>query len=303
MERVWGGRRLEQIYHKKLPPGARIGESWEVVDREDAQSVVHGGPLRGCTLHELWQHRREEVFGRDLPDSPRFPLLFKMLDAQERLSLQVHPPAELAETLGGDPKTEVWYLAYADAGADIFAGLAAPVTREEFEQALADGRAADLLQLLPVETGDSIFIPSGRVHAIGQGCLIVEIQQNSDTTYRVFDWNRLGLDSRPRALHVSESLRSIDFNDVRPSLLPREHGDAPVVECPYFRVEKWPLSGARGALDAAGRFAVFTVLEGKVDCAGLAFEPGEFFFVPASLAQAQVAPLAPGTVVLRTTIP
>ena len=305
MERVWGGRRLEQLYHKKLVPGARIGESWEIVDREEAQSVVHDGPLRGLTLHELWTTRRDEIFGPGVGDSPRFPLLVKMLDAQERLSLQVHPPAELAAGLDGEPKTEMWYLAHTEAGADVFAGLAGPTNRERFEEALKDGRAAELVQRLPVEQGDAIFIPSGRIHAIGAGCLIVEIQQNSDTTYRVFDWNRVGLDGRPRTLHVEQSLQSTDFGDVQPQLQPKLDGPvATVVACSFFRVEKWTLDTPRPALEnSGGRFAIFTVLEGGAECAGKSFLPGDFFLVPAGLAQAEVRPTAEGTKLLRTTVP
>ena len=305
MERVWGGRRMEQLYHKKLPPGARIGEAWEIVDREEAQSVVHDGPLRGQTIHELWHTRRAEIFGGDFPESERFPLLVKILDAQDRLSLQVHPPAVMAESLHGEAKTEVWYLAHTEAGADVFAGLAEPVTRTDFEGALHAGHVADLVQRLPVQEGDTVFIPSGRIHAIGAGCLIVEIQQNSDTTYRVFDWNRNGLDGRPRTLHVDQSLQSIDFDDVRPGILPRpEGGSGTIVECPFFRVERWVLNEDRHALEeTGGRFAIFTVLEGIADCAGTVFRPGDFFLVPSCLPQAHIKPVVSGTSLLRTTIP
>ena len=305
MERVWGGRRLEQLYRKHLLPGARVGESWEIVDREDAQSVVHDGPLRGQTLHELWTGRRAEIFGGNVGDSPRFPLLVKMLDAQERLSLQVHPPAPLAETLNGEAKTEMWFLAHAEAGAEVFAGLAEPTDRAAFETALNEGRAADLIHRIAVEQGDAIFIPSGRIHAIGAGCLIVEIQQNSDTTYRVFDWNRLGLDGKPRTLHIDQSLQSTDFADVRPALQPRVEGPSGhVAECPFFRVEKWTLDAPRPALEnTGGRFAIFTCLAGKAECAGVTFGPGDFFLVPACLPQAQVVGLEPDTTLLRTSLP
>ena len=305
MERVWGGRRLEQLYGKHLLPGARVGESWEIVDREDAQSVVHDGPLRGQTLHELWTGRRAEIFGENVGDTPRFPLLVKMLDAQERLSLQVHPPALLAETLNGEAKTEVWYLAHAEAGAGVFAGLAETTDRATFETALNEGRAADLIHRIAVEQGDAIFIPSGRIHAIGAGCLIVEIQQNSDTTYRVFDWNRLGMDGKPRTLHVDQSLQSTDFADVRPALQPRVEGAVgAVAACPFFHVEKWTLDGAHPALErSGGRFAIFTCLTGRVECAGLEFGPGDFFLVPACLPQAQIQPLEAGATLLRTTLP
>ncbi len=306
MERVWGGRKLEQLYHKKLPPGARVGESWEIVDREEAQSVVHAGPLRGTTLHELWTNHRTEIFGAGVGDgAERFPLLVKILDAQEKLSLQVHPPPAVAAELGGEPKTEMWYLAHAEAGAELYAGLAERTDRAHFEEAIHEGRAAGLVHRLPVETGDTLFIPSGRIHAVGAGCLIVEIQQNSDTTYRVLDWNRAGLDGKPRALHIDQSLQSTDFDDVCPSPQPPVFGvGGTLVDCPFFRVEKWNLDGPRTALEnTGGRFAIFTCLEGEVECAGLRFKPGSFFLVPAGLTTAEVRPAAAGTEVLRTNIP
>jgi mannose-6-phosphate isomerase len=300
MQRIWGGRRLETHYHKRLPPGERIGESWEIVDREEAQSVVHEGPLRGTTLHELWTDEREPVFGAGLPDTPRFPLLFKILDAQDRLSVQVHPPAEVALQLGGEPKTEMWYVLEAIPGAEIFAGLKANVGRNEFERALPEGRIAELVHRVAVHPGDAVFIPSGRIHAIGAGNLILEVQQNSDTTYRVFDWNRVGLDGRQRELHIDESLRSIDFNDHQPVVSSETDGEI-VAECEFFCVEKWRLPAPREAITE--NCAVFTVLEGKVKCAERVFEPGEFFLVPACLRQAQLAPINGAATVLCTTIP
>ena len=301
MERVWGGRRLETLFGKSLPSGAIIGESWELVDREEDQSVVHCGPLRGATLNELWTERREQVFGaRYTGATGRFPLLFKLLDASEKLSVQVHPPAEVAAQLKGEPKTEIWYVAAAEQDADIFVGLKKGTTREQFEKALATGHCANLLHRIPTRTGDCIFIPSGRVHAIGGGNVIVEVQQNSDTTYRVFDWNRTGLDGKPRALHVAESLRSIDFNDHEPELQKPESD--PLVQCAYFQVDRWTLDAPREAAPA-GDFAVMTCLSGKVSCGGEIFGPGQFFFVPASMEDRRLVPEASGTTVLRTTIP
>ena len=299
MERIWGGRRLETLLHKRLPVGMRFGESWELVDRTDAQSVVHDGPLRGLTLHELWTDHREPIFGAGLPESARFPLLFKLLDAQERLSVQVHPPASVAARLGGEPKTEMWFLIDALLDSDLYAGLRRGVTRDDFVQALDEGRVADLIHHIPVHRGDAFFIPSGRIHAIGAGNLIFEVQQNSDTTYRVFDWNRLGLDGKPRELHVNESLQSINFDDPEPGVV-AQAGET-VVKCEHFHVEKWTLAQPRSA--GALGFAVFTVIEGRLECAGRKFAMGDFFLVPASLANRDLKPLEPGTTVLRTTIP
>jgi mannose-6-phosphate isomerase len=302
MERVWGGRRLENLYGKNLPQGVPIGESWEVVDREDAQSVVHNGPLRGITLHELWTSRRGEIFGSvyESHAAERFPILIKLLDARERLSVQVHPPVHMSAALGGEPKTEMWYFADAQPGATIYAGLKRGVTREQFETLLREGRVEEALHVIPVETGDSIFIASGRLHAIGQGNVIVEVQQNSDTTYRVFDWNRSGLDGVPRKLHIEESMASIDFNDFEPVV---NHARSGVIaECPYFKVEKLPLSSPVPAC-SEGKFSIVTVLSGAASFAGINFKPGDFFLAPASLGSATIQPAEANTEIVRSTLP
>jgi mannose-6-phosphate isomerase len=301
MERVWGGRRLETMAGKRLPQGTRIGESWEIVDREEAQSVVHHGPLRGATLHELWTGRREAIFGEGLPDSERFPLLCKLLDAQERLSVQVHPPLEVAQRYGGESKSEMWYVMDALLDSDLYAGLRRGATCETFKEALREGRVAEQIFEMPVKKGDAIFIPSGRVHAIGGGNIIVEVQQNSDTTYRVFDWNRIGFDGRPRDLHIEESLASINFDDVEPAKVQPGEGEL-LVECEHFRVEKWLLAAPR-TCESGHRFSIFTVVEGRVQCGHHVFTPGSFFLVPPAVAFHELIPLDGEATVLRTTIP
>src|SRR2546427_778804 len=218
-ERVWGGRKLAEIYHKPLPPGVPIGESWEISDRPGDVSVIANGPLAGKDLHWLIEQHAQELLGSAGLQHGRFPLLIKILDAEEKLSLQVHPPPEQAHELGGEPKTEMWYIADAAPGAELFVGLKRGVTREQFEQKIRDGSVEACVHRLNVHAGDAMFLPSGRLHAIGAGLVIFEIQQNSDTTYRVFDWNRLGLDGKPRALHVEESLASINFDDFEPGLI------------------------------------------------------------------------------------
>jgi len=302
MERVWGGRRMESVLAKNLPHGLPIGELWELVDRSDAQSVVHDGSLRGQTLQGLWTNFRTEVFGEAYAQhkSPRFPILIKILDARERLSVQVHPPAHLAEALQGEPKTEMWYFLDAQPAASVFAGLKLGVSRGSFEDALHRGDVESLLHRLPVHRGESIFIPSGRLHAIAEGCLIIEVQQNSDTTYRVFDWNRVGLDGNPRALHVDKSLLSIDFEDFEPELSP-VNCDV-VSTCPYFHVEKWVLDSDRAAVED-GRFAFISVIEGHVACGTHVFAKGEMFLVPAAFANATLRPSGGRAEVLRTTLP
>ncbi|MCX7868695.1 MAG: class I mannose-6-phosphate isomerase [Terrimicrobiaceae bacterium] len=284
MERVWGGRRLEELYGRALPAGAPIGELWEIVDRPEAQSVEASS---GLTLHELWIGRRTEIFGAKQASHPagRFPILIKLLDASDVLSVQVHPPAHVAPQLGGEPKTEVWYFAHCEPGACIYAGLRRGATREAFEKKLADGTVADLLHRIPVQRGHSIFIPSGRLHAIGAGCVIMEIQQNSDTTYRVFDWNRTGLDGKPRALHIAESLASADFTDYEPQAVQADQGV--IADCPDFRVTKRKVSGGTTIGDPED-FAIVGVAEGRIQCAGREFEAGRFFLVPAKLAPAEL---------------
>ena len=299
MERMWGGRRLEAEFAKKLPPKRPIGESWEIVDRPEAQSSVHNGLLRGKTLHELWTQYRDEIFG-DVPDAPRFPLLVKLLDAHDKLSLQVHPPEKLEERLGGESKTEFWYVAAADRSAELYLGFRQSITRDQFEKALRDGTAADYVHTVPVRTGDSVFLPAGRLHALGAGNLLIEIQQNSDTTYRVFDWNRVDDEGKPRQLHVEKALQCIDFDDVRPQLL-RPTGEV-ILRQDLFEIQKWNLVSPR-EVAARGQFVIVCCLTGLVHCAKVNLKPLEFFLIPAQLQERQLHPRIEGTTLLRVTIP
>ncbi len=281
MQRVWGGRELERVYGRSLPdPHLPFGESWEIVDRENEQSVVDHGPLVGRTLHELWSNQRGEIFGVGYDDHARFPILIKVLDARDDLSIQVHPPVDRAEELGGEPKTEMWFIADSDPGAKLYVGLKHGVTRADFEQAIADGSVADCVHVIQPHPGDSIFIPSGRLHAIGAGFLIHEIQQNSDTTYRVFDWNRMGLDGKPRELHVAQSLASIDFNDFEPAM-DTPDGDT-LASCPYFRTDRKSLAaGQTIGNPVADRFSILSVVEGELESArGRRFTKGQFLLLP-----------------------
>lgn len=300
MERIWGGRKLESELGKKLPANKRIGESWEIVDRVEAQSVVSSGPFKGKTLHDLWTEHHEEVFGESNAPSDRFPLLIKLLDAEEKLSLQVHPPVEIAARFGGEPKTEFWYVARAEPGAELYVGLRNGISEKDFRRALDAGTAADHLHTIRVKAGDGMFLPSGRFHAIGGGNLLVEVQQNSDTTYRVFDWNRLDDAGKPRQLHVEQALASINFNDVKPALV--EPKGELLVRHELFEVQRWNLNAER-EISPVGQFAIVCCLTGGVGCAGTEIGPGEFMLVPASLADRFVKPAADGTSLLRVTIP
>jgi mannose-6-phosphate isomerase len=303
-ERVWGGRELERLYGRALPrEGVPYGESWEISDREEAQSVVvsDGGEYAGMTLHELWDDEvtRGKVFG-DGFFLERFPLLVKILDCRDDLSVQVHPPVELASELGGEPKTEMWYIAGADEGAKLYVGVRNGVTLESFEESLVNGTVESQLHAISAFAGESIFIPSGRLHAIGAGNLIYEIQQNSDTTYRVFDWNRVGLDGVPRALHVEQSLRCIDFSDVEPGM--DEVVGGCLAECDFFKVEKLLLDfGAELGNPDGERFSIVTVVCGELeDAGGKVYVAGDFMILPRGACKLQVRGVAE---VLQTTIP
>lgn len=291
---------LASHYGRELPGDQPIGESWEVVDRPGEQSEVADGPLAGQKLHDLWQNHRADIFGDHAPDAERFPLLIKILDARDRLSIQVHPPAEVAETLQGEPKTEMWFIAKADEDAALYIGVQPGVGRDAFAAALADGSVESQVHRLPVQEGDFIFVPSGRLHAIGAGLVIFEIQQNSDTTYRVFDWNRPGLDGKPRALHVEESLQCIDFTDTAPAM---DVADGSVlVNCPHFLVERVELAeDSSMKWGRAGEFSVLTLVSGDLDWEGMPVRPGDFLIVPACLtARERGIRTEAGAVLLKT---
>jgi mannose-6-phosphate isomerase len=304
-ERVWGGRELERLYHKPLPPAVPIGEAWEISDRPGDVSVIANGPLAGKDLRWLMEKHMAELLGGDRPQGGRFPLLIKILDAQDKLSLQVHPPAAKAADLRGEPKTEMWYVAQAAPGAELYVGLKRGVTRAEFERKIKTGTVAECFHRVRVQSGDAMFLPSGRVHALGAGLVIFEIQQNSDTTYRVFDWNRAGLDGKPRELHIPQSLASIDFDDFEPSLLPlavAQHGAQnvrPLVLDPLFIAEAHQAIAGASVPLRPGKMQIIALLAGQVQvCSGeatVALAPGQFCLVPASLAQTALRAETPAT--------
>jgi mannose-6-phosphate isomerase len=298
-ERVWGGREIERLYRKKLPPGAVIGESWEISDRPGDASVIANGPLAGKDLRWLMANHARELLGNAKPASDNhFPLLIKILDARDKLSLQVHPPAGKAAELKGEPKTEMWFIANAAPDASLYVGLKRGVTRAEFEQKISDGSVADCFHRIPVKAGDTMFLPSGRVHAIGDGLVIFEIQQNSDTTYRVFDWNRVGLDGNPRDLHIAQSLASIDFNDFEPKLVQGEFigGETkirPLVNDPLFNVAAVEMApGAKTDLKER-TLQIVGVVRGQLEIqsgpTSVTLSAGEFCLVPASLEKTEVS--------------
>ena len=303
-ERVWGGRELERLFQKTLPPQQPNGESWEITDRPEGVSVIANGPLAGKSLRWLMETHRQAVLGPSAAGTGPFPLLVKILDAKETLSVQVHPPAAVAAKLHGEPKTEMWYIVDATAQAELYVGLKRGVTRLEFERRLHEGTVADCLHRIRVLPGDAMFLPSGRLHAIGAGIVLFEIQQNSDTTYRVFDWNRVGLDGKPRELHVAASLASIDFSDFEPELIPREYSPAgewfklrPLADDPLFRVEAWQVRPDQQFDLEGGSAQILGLLRGRLAImhgeTRLLLKAGEFCLLPACLGPVTLTAHAP----------
>lgn len=263
-ERVWGGRTLETFLGRKLTGTTPIGESWELVDRPEAQSVIAGGPWAGRTLREVMLAHAAEIMGPAWPAARPFPILVKWLDCRDRLSVQVHPPAGLAGKLGGEPKTENWYFAHTDPEAAVYAGLKAGVTRAVFEQAITAGTVAQCLERPAVRAGDSLLIHSGTMHAIDAGNVILEIQQNSDTTYRVYDWGRMGLDGKPRALHVAQSLACLEANTAPAPRLVR--GPGVLAQCREFTIRQQVLRAGEKTTFAGGQQArILSVVAGELD--------------------------------------
>jgi mannose-6-phosphate isomerase len=299
-ERIWGGRNLERLYAKPLPPAVPIGESWEITDRPEGVSEITNGPLAGRDLRWLMENHAAELLGRTDPTTAgRFPLLVKILDAQDVLSLQVHPPAALAESLGGEPKTEMWYFAETTPTAEIFVGLKRGVTRTEFEQRLADGSVAQCFHRHAVKAGNAMFLPSGRVHALGAGSVIFEIQQNSDTTYRVFDWNRRDKDGKLRELHIPQALASINFTDFEPKLVRDRLAARPTDKSsclamnPLFEVSLRREPAGAGEHRIKPGLVILAALEGQLTVTGggqtVVLRPGQFCLLPAALSEFTLA--------------
>lgn len=269
-ERVWGGRNLETHLGRKLPEGKVIGESWDVVDRPEAMSVVNMGPWKDKTLREILTSDSEAIMGPGWDPNRPFPVLIKWLDCQERLSLQVHPPAEMAKALNGEPKTENWYIIQATPDAGLIAGVKRGVTREQFAQAIEDNTLEECIHRYKSMPGDSLFVQSGRLHAIDAGNVILEIQQNSDTTYRVYDWGRVGLDGKPRELHVDESLQCIDFNDNDPQILHTggESSEVVLADCNEFRIRKITWNPGQSMLEfkEQSQPRLLSIISGSLEC-------------------------------------
>jgi len=281
-ERVWGGRGLEAHLGRALPAGGPIGESWELVDRPEAHSIVRDGRWAGRSLRQMIETSAAEIMGPGWPAHRPFPILVKWLDCRERLSLQVHPPASIAGRLGGEPKTENWYVAYAGPGAAVLAGLKPGVDAARFRAALQDHTAESLVHRLPTAAGDSLLIRSGVMHAIDAGNLILEIQQNSDTTYRVYDWGRVGLDGRPRTLHIEQSLACLEANTAGTPHLVHATDPSPVLaECAEFRIFRHRVpSGGSLIFPAGEQPRIFSVVAGALTAGGSTVRKGDNLLLP-----------------------
>ena len=242
MERVWGGSMLSDFFHRSIKGKSdKIGESWEIVDRSKEQSIASEGAYKGQSIRNIILRDSKSILGPNWNPSKRFPILVKWLDCKERLSLQVHPPAHIAKSLDGEPKTENWYVAKSTENAGLFIGLKKNTSRSIFQQSIKQGTTELLCHRVKSRKGDSVLVESGRIHAIDKGNLILEIQQNSNTTFRVYDWGRTGLDNNKRELHIEESLKCIDFNDFEPKPLITNSSDGKTLlaDCKHFRIFKF----------------------------------------------------------------
>lgn len=306
---VWGGRRMIR-WRNDLPEGP-IGESWDLADHDRGMSVVDQGPHAGRTLRELTRSYGKALVG-DCYEGGDFPLLVKMIDANDRLSVQVHPDDQLAQELKVGPrgKTECWMLV-ADGG-ELFVGTRPGCNRERFAAALTDGRLVDELNRFTVRDGDFFFLAARTVHALGAGCLIYEVQQTCDVTFRVDDWGRMGLDGKPRPLHVAESLATIDFSHAiggpaRSPAVPHPAGGTVrrLASCQYFAVEERRAATTGGG--GEGRCSIIVCLAGEgtlsTAAGAVTLTPMRTYLVPAAAGGWQAASTGTGTMRLLVAAP
>ena len=306
---LWGGRRLASMLGKPIGVGEDYAESWEIVDHGDDQSVVTNGPLAGRTLGELVRQQPAALLGAGIEGAGSFPLLFKFLDCNRTLSVQVHPNDEQGAKLSPPDlgKTEAWVVIHAEPGSRIYAGLKPGVTPAQLAEAIAAGNCETCLHDFPAAVGDCVFIPAGTVHALGEGLVIAEIQQASDTTFRLHDWNRVDAAGNPRQLHVDQSLATIDYQrgPVAPQQPVRlDSTRERLVECDKFRLDRLTLTaGEEATIGGAGSFHLLALLEGELRMPGE--EPlraGHTALLPAAAAKLQAA-AATGTVLLDVALP
>ncbi len=278
--RLWGGRRLADTFGRNLPQGMDdCGESWEISDRPEAMSLVCGGAWHGLSLHELWKNHRNEIFGNGYDFADRFPILAKILTPEQMLSVQIHPDAATATALGGEEKNECWYFADSCGTVDLFAGLAEGTAPDDALRALQSGNITRHLQRFSAHTGESIFIPASTIHALGAPCIVFEIQQNADTTYRLDDWGRRDAHGNPRPLHISEATACL--RRLAPSPHLRQAGEGIIADTPWFKIEEVHLAeGDAIPIANASHFALVAVVSGEVAAARQRASAGDFFLIP-----------------------
>ncbi len=297
---VWGGRRLATVLRKPIGEGSEFAESWEISDHRADVSRVAEGPFAGTTLRDLVVRRGEEIYGKAVGARDQFPLLIKFIDAHQDLSVQVHPDDHKGRRLADDNgKTETWVIVHAEPGSKIYAGLKAGVDRPMMAEALATGAVEPLIHSFPARAGDCILIPAGTVHAIGSGVVLAEIQQMSDATFRLHDWGRVGLDGKPRQLHLAEALESIDFEagpvaPIATTVEPTEGGTFErLSRSDYFALERLNLTGPARVGDPE-RFTIVLGLGGSAEFRSEAgstrLELGQTLLLPASIGPCEVVP-------------
>lgn len=295
-EIIWGGDRLKKEYGKTAPFD-KIAESWELTVREGEMCVIANGELAGVKMSDYISSDPDGILGKSCAKYDRFPLLIKFIDAADRLSIQVHPDNEYSLANEGElGKTEMWYIMAAEEGAKLVYGLKEGCTIEEFRDAVHAGRTEEMLNFVPVHAGEVYFIPSGQVHAIGAGILIAEIQQNSNITYRVYDYNRKGADGKPRQLHTEKALDVIklrsedEINAIRFSHPEKEEGGVNLASCEYFTVKKYSADGE--LVLSAGDDSFLSVLVLEADGCEIGGNPakrGDSFFIPAGCGEVKVS--------------
>jgi mannose-6-phosphate isomerase len=300
--RVWGGRRLSGLLSAPLPGDGPIGEAWLLSDRDDHQSQVANGPLKGQTIGELMKEFRGQLMGKLAPRFRRFPLLLKFLDAHELLSVQVHPSDAHPELLppGETGKTEAWVVIEANKGSRIYAGLKPSTTAGDLRQSIATGTIADHLVGIVPKPGDSVFIPAGTVHSLGGDVVVFEIQQNSDVTFRLYDWGHVDAKTgQPRPLQVDQALASIDFADSNGGLVtPTVVSTTTVERERLFDCEQFLLWRLRGEspfnVGAAEMPRVFVCIEGsgwfESDGTAYGVDKGEVWLLPAVVGACEFHP-------------
>ncbi len=299
---VWGGEKIVPFKGIKTKQ-EHVGESWEVSDVPGDESIVEGGPYDGRSLTELVKEFKGRLVGEKVyaASADVFPLLFKFIDAEGDLSIQVHPDDALAARLHGpgfNGKTEMWYVVDAAPGAHLFSGLSKEITPEQYEKMVEDGSITDALARYDVHPGDVFFLPAGRIHAICSGCFIAEIQQTSDLTYRIYDYKRLGLDGKPRQLHTEQAKLAIDYRvlpDYRTRWQPRLNERVELVKCKYFTTSIFDLTQAvEEDLSGVDSFVVVMCIEGSgtlsSDGSSLRLRRGTTVLVPAENKKLRLVP-------------